>query len=111
MTAEYRVVMLSRVIAALGGVTAPAYTNDEVSDAVWEDLENEIKRQLGISTLEVSALEDKAEVVEIIDEYELPLSLARRIEEINKKASEDRHNGHNNSNNHVFIANIRSGIL
>ena len=84
MTIEFRVAMLDRVIVALGGVHAPACKSDDLSDEVWMDLENEVKRQLGINSLRSIAEEESKEVLAVINEYELPLILQRKIQAYNR---------------------------
>lgn len=84
MTTEFRAAMCDRVIEVLGGDKALACKNDELSDEVWMDLEKDLKRQLGISSLDYLGVENPIEVKAIISKYELPLYLCKKVDEFNK---------------------------
>lgn len=88
MTTEFRAAMCDRVIEVLGGDKALACKNDELSDAVWKDLEDEIKRQLGLNSLDYTGTENPKEVKAIISKYELPLCLSKIVDEFNKRVSD-----------------------
>lgn len=73
-------------VALLGGKESKAYKDKSIRGKVYSDLSREVKRQFGVDTYKAIKRSDCQKVLNIIENYKLPLCLVEEINKANGKA-------------------------
>lgn len=68
-----------KVVPLLGGKDSAAYKSNSLRGAVYRDIDNQIRRNFGVSTYKAIKRNQCDLVIELIDNYELPLVLEEQI--------------------------------
>lgn len=86
---KIREAIVKRAIIAVGGVKSKAYSDMQIAELVIKDIKNMIAREFGVVNFEdvpfvmISGVDTEDYILTIIDEYELPLWLIDRIDNMN----------------------------
>lgn len=70
-------------IWCLGGRESEAYADRSLSQKVYQDIHNEVKRQFGVNTYKAIKRSQCDEALEIIQNYNLPLALKNEVNSAN----------------------------
>lgn len=74
-------------IKTLGGYRSPAYNDNSIRGKVYSDIQNQIKRQFGVTRYEAIKRIQLEKAKEIVSNYQAPFFLEELIEEIDKQLS------------------------
>ena len=87
---KIREAIIGRAISAIGGRNSKAYTDYEICEWVIADIEMTLEREFGVCHIAeipnaecAKAINWEVHAMNVIEEYELPLCLAKRITYIN----------------------------
>lgn len=76
-----------KVVPLLGGKDSAAYKNKSLRQTVYTDIDNQIRRNFGVSTYKAIKRNQCDLVIELINKYSLPLFLEEQIEFENAQMS------------------------
>lgn len=69
----------SKGVEVLGGKTSEAYMDKSIRNKVYSDIYNEVKRQFGVNTYKAIKRSQCDRVIDVINNYQLPIALADEI--------------------------------
>lgn len=72
-----------KVVPLMGGKKSPAYKDNSLRGRVYRDLESQIKREFGVDTYKAIKRNQCDLVIQIVNEYQLPIVLADEIADAN----------------------------
>ena len=87
---KIREAIIGRAVSAVGGRNSKAYTDYDLCEWVIADIEGVLRREFGVCHISeiphtacAQAIDWEAHAMSVIEEYELPICLAKRISYIN----------------------------
>jgi prophage antirepressor-like protein len=72
-----------KIVPLLGGKDSEAYHNASLRGRVYRDLENQLRREFGVTSYKAIHRNQTGKAIDIINSYELPLCLREEIESEN----------------------------
>lgn len=79
----------SRGVKCLGGKDSNAYHDKSLRGKVYSDIHRELKRQFGVTTYKAIKRNQCDAVISIVDNYELPIVLAKEIRVCNAQIHDE----------------------
>ena len=72
-----------KVVGLMGGKAAPAYNDNKLRSRVYRDMEGQLRREFGVDTYKAIKRSQCDLAIQIIKQYELPMSLEEEIRDAN----------------------------
>lgn len=76
-----------KVIPLMGGKNSPAYKDKSLRTKVYTDIDSQLRREFGVNTYKAIKRNQCDIAIEIINGYELPMTLAEQIKDSNAQMS------------------------
>lgn len=80
-------------VSVMGGKESAGYRNRSLVNAVYKDIYREIYRNFGVTTYKAIKRNQCEKALEVVEEYQLPVILRERVENMNAQQSLDLEGG------------------